>query len=178
MRERLGCSSFLRAHKFDSITRYAWSTRREFPSGVTRKRVRMAHSARPKFFRAVVGVVAERETELKPRQPDIREKGYTGMVGVGIIRREYEARGFDLLEFGVEHNEGLPAPSSYEGMSGSALWKFRIDAKFEPTLLGIEGVAFYQSKPATDGARFLVCHGPNGIYEELAKAVRDRWPAE
>jgi hypothetical protein len=88
----------------------------------------------------------------------------------------------DLLyvQMDTGHEPTFKIPSSFEGMSGGALWRFYVtekDGKQEVIDRRLIAVPFYQSF-AADGKREITCHWSKSIYGSLIDEIRARRPNE
>lgn len=133
----------------------------------------------PQYFDSLSGVIAEWTKDLPEQESGARIKGINALFGVGMVVKEQKIDGLDLLDFEVTYGQGSSSPNSYEGMSGSALWRVyaTIDDKGHRSVVDkkIYGVAFHQS-PVSNQTRTIVCHGPRSIYGSMIDAIRDKWP--
>jgi hypothetical protein len=132
-------------------------------------------------FEAVSGLIEE-WTINHPKDEAGRTqlKGFRGLFGVvahSVGSRE--AAGYDLVEYEAIAQHESPAPFSYQGWSGAALWRIYITRDDNGELAiakkRIVGLAFYQSD-AVDDARLITCHGPIGLYGNFLEQVQRKWP--
>ncbi len=121
----------------------------------------------------LTGIVAELSESLGIRGASAHTR-HASLNGIGRIEAvQLDDRGIDRITFRVTHNEKLPAPKSYEGLSGGGLWMLGEGTDIlSRTLIG---VAYYQSEVDEKGVRLISCHGPLSIFETLYLAVLDRY---
>lgn len=97
--------------------------------------------------------------------------------GIGGIDIEFEREGWDYLEFPVV-DDWTTAPANFAGMSGGSLWQIAIRqtevGAFHPVDFRLIGLIFYQGV-RDDGTRYLRCHGPHTIYQNLFKVVTNKY---
>jgi hypothetical protein len=118
----------------------------------------------------VAGFVGEKaelvsKSTTKTRSTFVMELDYGQMSDYRIDEE------FDYFKFEIEHNDSVPRPKNYEGFSGAAIWATTEGAKTSEKL--IVGIAFQQSTPDHDGARYLICHGMKSLMEKLPKMVKE-----
>ena len=146
--------------------------------GMRRDSVLNSNQPIPPYFDGLSGMVAEQTTDLPREHGAARVKGFFALYGVGLVVREHEANGLDLLDFEVTYGPGSESPDSYGGMSGGALWRVicnRDDVgQLSVADKKVFGVAFHQSA-ITDQKRIITCHGPRSVYGPLIDAIRERW---
>ncbi len=150
-----------------------------FNLGMRRKAVLADDQPDPPYFDGVSGMIAEWTTDLPPEQGLARVKGFRSLYGVGLVVREHESNGFDLIDFEVTYGPGSDSPDSYGGMSGGALWRVYctkgVDGQLSLVEKKVFGVAFHQSD-LSDQKRIITCHGPRSVYGRLIEAIREKWP--
>jgi hypothetical protein len=111
---------------------------------------------------------------------DVSEAGFSDgtlefmdLCMAGGIDRQFQRGDFDYIEIDISSPEG-DIPSSFEGMSGGGLWQVPVgpseDAAFAAVNHFLAGVIFYQGVDDS-GMRFLRCHGPKSIYENVIGAI-------
>jgi len=135
-------------------TFYNLSMRREFA---------LEHEVDPGAGLWVLMGIPETESVFTNTQADLKFFG-----AIFTIEDVHQRANWDYLDLGI--NLSKNPPSSFGGMSGGGLWQIDIE-RYEDkdgTLLwrpgaALEGVAFYQSKPA-NGRRFIRCHGRRSLY--------------
>ena len=133
----------------------------------------MIDDGTPLHCEVISGIVAEK-SEQKAMTETTRIDTHTMVHAFGTATNFRKgAKGYDLFEFEVQHNEQVSRPRSYGGMSGSAVWKTGDTTAANDRL--VFGIAFYESDPDNDGRRVITCHGPGCIYRELVELVRDRF---
>jgi hypothetical protein len=98
-----------------------------------------------------------------------------GLLGAAQVMRKFEEGDTELVEVTVDYSSSSRIPTSYEGLSGGALWELHIELKGQ-TIVGVgkrlSGIAFRQS----DDHTLVVCNGSPSI-ETLIDRIRKRWPA-
>lgn len=127
-------------------------------------------------FDCLAGVIAERTTDVAvPEDAGFLKRSFEASFEPGTFAPLAEHEGYDLLRFTPQEDEGYEPPSSYQGVSGAALWRVfcerDIRGKVKVKEPWIWGVAFWQSETVDDGSRTITCHGPKSIYERLVQAV-------
>ncbi len=135
----------------------------------------------PQKVTSIVGAIAERTKDLPPERPGEYRKGFEGIISDGNVMSEHQLEDFNLLEFIPKSYPDFELPGSYGGTSGGALWDVYFDIeegtpKFVESRLS--GVPFFQSAPAEDGRRTLICHSSRDVYGSLLAAMRIKWPTE
>lgn len=78
------------------------------------------------------------------------------------------------------HEPGFPAPKSFQGTSGGAVWRFYVakkDGKVEIIDHRLIGVPFFEGE-STGGKQEIVCHDAKDIYGSLIDQVAARWCKE
>lgn len=132
----------------------------------------------PSYFDGISGVVAEWTSDLPPEKGSPRIKGFHALFGAGVVVKEHQSNGFDLLDFEVTYRSGSVSPLNYKGVSGGAVWRvygaIDDDGKLSVTGKKLYGVAFHQSC-LKDEKRIITCHGPRSVYGSLIDAIRERW---
>ena len=123
---------------------------------------------------ALVGAPAEWTADAAPEAGFARVKEQPGMIGLGVVNKEYEQRGFDYLEFPVIYNASYESPNSFAGCSGGGLWHMQ-SSKTERgqrviTDSVLSGVAFWEYQ-RIDNKRIVKCHGRRSIYQQVADAL-------
>jgi hypothetical protein len=104
----------------------------------------------------------------------MRRKQFKLLLSAGTVRALREEGGFDL--FNLKPSLPMP-PASYGGVSGGAVWRFLTERNGDQLVVTgkqLIGVPFYEIGP-DDGPLDLICHGPQSIYNRLAKVVIDKW---
>jgi len=124
----------------------------------------------------VSGGVAEWVTESE-RTTKLLKTNLPGLANVGLIVSIEDVGQFDVLRFEPKPVE-LKLPESFKGMSGGGLWRIFIkkedDGSFSFVTRRLVGVAFYEA--VNDGQMEIFCHGPKSIYNQLATAIKKKWP--
>src|SRR5258708_33063743 len=98
--------------------------------------------------RATGGVVDEWSEEEPGTLPKIKKKIVGGLLGAVKSTREFEEDGAKLAEVGVDYAASSRVPTSYEGVSGGALWKLHIELDGDKVVgmqKKLDGGAFRQS---------------------------------
>lgn len=132
--------------------------------------------ARP-YFDAVVGIIAERTSNLAGGGANTVRKSVEALFGLGNVVKEYGSRGFDFFSFKVGFDPAVQRPLSYGGTSGGGVWRISLSHDLVTVRTRkLVGMAFCES-PIVDGERTLTCHGPQSIYGSMIERVRPRWPA-
>lgn len=117
-------------------------------------------------------------------------KCFQNLCGYSGIEYEYSHGGFDYLEVSALYLPGSGLPLSFKGMSGGGLWQMTIaegengaPRATDPVLWG---VACWETNPrdpkegrwahtqATE-EKWIVCHGPRGIYQKLLEMVERKY---
>ena len=111
---------------------------------------------------ALVGAPAEWTEDATPEAGFSMVKKQPGMIGVGVVTKEYEQGGFDYLEFPAIYNADYEGPGSFAGCSGGGLWHM-LSSKTEHGQRVIKdsvlsGVAFWECG-RVDNKRIVICHG-------------------
>ena len=125
------------------------------------------------IYELIIGVVAE-NTHFKSEKNGVRTDTHVMSIADGKssgIRTVGE--NLEVFDFKVLHDENVKRPSSYGGLSGSAIWAIGDSDVATDDL--IYGIAFYESEADADGNRLLICNGPKTIYQSLAKAVAEKY---
>ena len=124
----------------------------------------------------VSGGVAEWVTEAE-RTTKLLKTSLPGLANVGRIVSVADVGQFDVLRFEPTPVE-LKLPESFKGMSGGGLWRIFIkkeeDGSFSFVSRRLVGVAFYEA--VHDEKLEIFCHGPKSIYNQLATAIKKKWP--
>lgn len=131
----------------------------------------------PHYFDAVVGMIDELTKEVRIDDPKLRAKSFTAILCNGQITTSREKNGLDLLDLTVSAYPDFPLPSSFEGMSGGALWRFFVEEKDKDSVViesRLIGVPFHQSL-GKDHVRVITCHGARSVYGALVGKIRERW---
>ncbi|MBY5663901.1 hypothetical protein [Rhizobium leguminosarum] len=124
----------------------------------------------------ICGVVAEKTMLITETERSVSRTYVTALAYGGSFNGRPGPDGYDLFDFIIRHNEEVSRPSSYGGMSGSAIWKIgSTDAAVDRLICGI---AFYETEPDERGNRTIVCHGPECIYGLLVDRIREAFPKE
>lgn len=129
-----------------------------------------------KCFDCVAGVVAERTSPVEvAADGKLAKRSFEASFEPGSLGAFSIRDGFDLAEFTPQIDEGYVAPSSYEGVSGAALWRIFCEESEGGMLTVTEpwiyGLAFWQSAQHPDGSRTIQCHGPQSLYKKLISAA-------
>jgi hypothetical protein len=125
---------------------------------------------------AIVGIIHERTTVLPARKT--QPTSFESIFCLGKSSAIRFVDGYDLFDFEVTNTTDFPLPSSFEGASGGALWRFYLAMKNDaPSVVErrLMGVPFHQSQ-AGDGKTAITCHGPKSIYAALVAAINKEWP--
>jgi hypothetical protein len=125
--------------------------------------------------RAIVGVVDEWSEEEPGTLPKTKKKIVGGLLGAVKSTREFEEDGAKLAEVGVDYAASSRVPTSYEGVSGGALWKLHIELDGDKVVgmqKKLDGVAFRQSPDNS----LVTCNGSPSI-ATLVERIRKKWPA-
>ena len=123
---------------------------------------------------ALVGAPAEWTEDATPEAGFSMVKKQPGMIGVGVVTKEYEQGGFDYLEFPAIYNADYEGPGSFAGCSGGGLWHM-LSSKTEHGQRVIKdsvlsGVAFWECG-RVDNKRIVICHGRRSIYQRSIDAL-------
>jgi len=123
----------------------------------------------------IVGIVAE-QSQLKSITNLARVDTHSMVHAYG------ESQTVDAMEnihgdfvFSIFHNDEVPKPSSYGGLSGSPIWACAEEDGPENRIL--QGIAFYESPKDDSGNRIVLCNGPDRIYSLLPNLLRNKWPS-
>ena len=120
------------------------------------------------------GSVSEWTEDAPPEQGFNKVKIFRGMLGLGDVTKESEARGYDYLEFEAQYDEAYEGPDSFAGLSGGGLWHCSFERHEDGSLstkeVILSGVAFYQSSKKDD-RRTIMCHGRRSIYGSVIDVV-------
>jgi hypothetical protein len=125
--------------------------------------------------RAIVGVVDEWSEEEPGTLPKTKKKIVGGLLGAVKSTREFEEDGAKLVEVGVDYAASSRVPTSYEGVSGGALWKLHAELDGDKVVgvqKKLDGVAFRQSPDNS----LVTCNGSPSI-GTLLERIRKKWPA-
>lgn len=121
----------------------------------------------------ITGVIAER-TFNKDFSVDKRRDVHSLTLAYGSSF-DYRATDHnnDLFNFVLQHNENVPTPKSYGGLSGGAVWL----AADEPGVnnLFLKGIVFYEDWSDELQCNYVICNGPFSIYRTLANAVETKF---
>lgn len=124
----------------------------------------------------ICGVVAEKTTSGHETESSVTRTYTTALAYGGSFNGRPGPYGYDLFDFVIRHNEEVSRPSSYGGMSGSAIWRIGNTEAAADRL--VSGIAFYETEPDELGNRTIVCHGPQSIYGLLADLIKEAFPKE
>ncbi len=82
---------------------------------------------------------------------------------------------FDYVELEVQRTSRPGLPTSFGGLSGSALWhadERELEYPAEYSIPLLEGVAFYfYNDPDADDTGYIRCHGRESLYSQLLGKV-------
>lgn len=124
-------------------------------------------------FQVIAGVV-KANSKFKSSNDQYRTDSHALTLAYGettaIEKMDDE---FDVFQFKVHHNENVPRPHSYAGMSGSAIWG--ITDSHKPFDRHIFGIAFYETPNESGEGNIIFSHGPVSIYGKLASAVSAKY---
>lgn len=121
----------------------------------------------------LVGMAAERTSDLAPERGFTRVKAFRGLCGAGVVASERKTDTHDYLHFEAKYSGLYEGPQSYKGFSGGGLWQIRMkedDGKLKLGEVLLSGVAFYESEIVGD-IRTIYCHGRRSIYEFAVDAL-------
>jgi hypothetical protein len=124
--------------------------------------------------RAIVGIVDEWSEEGPGSVPRTKKKIVGGLLGAVKSTREFEEDGAKLAEVGVDCAASSRVPTSYEGVSGGALWKLQTELdgdKVVSVQKKLDGVAFRQSPDNSH----VTCNGSPSI-GTLLERIKKKWP--
>jgi hypothetical protein len=86
--------------------------------------------------------------------------------------------GHELYYFELVHEPGFALPTSFQGTSGGAIWRFYTDRDAASIVeRRLFAVPFYESTNLL-GKKEITCHGPKDIYGLLVDKVIAQWPEE
>jgi len=77
----------------------------------------------PNYIEAVIGMIEKLTKEIPIEKPLRRAKALSAIFCNGQVQNKREIDGFDLAAVTVTAYPDFPLPNSFEGMSGSALWR-------------------------------------------------------
>jgi len=120
------------------------------------------------IYNVVLGMIAENSKEIEISTEKRRDE-HAITEGFGAISAIPDVDESDRFSFVISHNQSAPAPATYEGLSGGAIWKINNLAGASNRF--IYGVSFYQSGADELGRRAIICHGPRWIYRDLSQAI-------
>ncbi len=124
----------------------------------------------------VAGVIEKNSQFGEPANDRRVDSHFTSFIYGLSSNPRSGAEGLDLFDFTPAHGENVRRPTTYGGLSGSAVWAVGDTATYTDRIL--KGIVFHETQADTDGHRNLVCHGSQCIYRDLPEAIRRRFPAE
>lgn len=108
------------------------------------------------------------------------ELDLNGTIGFSGIEKRFQRGVYDYLELSVNYSSRDKLPINFKGISGGGLWKIplKIDMSTGEKIFEMEnpifsGVVFYQTK-LNNNYRFLRCHGPISVYDQLSKRIKQQ----
>lgn len=135
-------------------------------------------------FVVVIGLPDER----KKVQPG--SHGFTQLMELnveghfGVVDAHRRVGEFDYLDIAVGNKNHPLVPQSYRGVSGGGVWQVVFGKKAsdpEQKLIylppALVGVSYYEYE-LKDGTIALHAHGPESVYRNIVRAVRDKFPQE
>ena len=138
----------------------------------------------PSYSDVVVGIVHEFTEEVRSENPRIKRLQFYALFGPARMRavRYFVDRRLTFFEVQDKYpiSDPFRTPTSYEGMSGGAVWRFYVAEKgdkAEVVEARLLGVPFFQNS-LRDEKRMIVCHDAKDVYGLLIDAIRNRWPNE
>lgn len=128
-----------------------------------------------KYFSCIAGVVHERTTEVSVFDRSANTRLFEALCEPGNVSNLTTEGGFDLLDFDAKPYDDHLGPTSYEGVSGAALWRVYCDEDSEGkptqiTKLWLHGVAFCEERHDSR-VPTIRCHGPISVFDILLSEV-------
>jgi hypothetical protein len=134
------------------------------------------------YVDCITGIIHELTEEVPSGRPRVRWIDFYNIFGPVRPSAVRYLRTHDLLyvQLATEHEPTFKIPSSFEGTSGGAIWRFYVtekEGKHDVIDRRLIAVPFHQSA-AVDGKREITCHWSKSIYGSLIDEIQARWPNE